>query len=214
MMRLITTPIVTTAVIAIFLLLTVAGCTVEAPTGEARGAGPGEVSSSQQVDRQGQMPQTAMATYSWLEDSEPSSDLRVNNPRIDALVKRAVEDRLQSMGFAKAGAADKPDYLLAWFGTIEEEVKDISLASFYSRSGYTGLLGNMPEEMKDGTVQKTFSRGTLVIDVLDSADKKVLWRGNATNTLRSKMSEKQLAEYIDASVAHIFKSLPAKKQDD
>ncbi|MEE4243489.1 MAG: DUF4136 domain-containing protein [Desulfopila sp.] len=166
--------------------------------------------SSVKVSHQGNIPaenQLVKATYSWLEDNVPSNDIRVNNSSIDAMVRQSVEKQLRVKGYEKTDGGEA-EYLLAWFGTIDEEVKEISLSSFYKRGGYVGLLGTMPENVEGGKVKKTFARGTLILDVLDREDKNVLWRGSATNTLHEKMSRKQTSEYIDLSVAKILEELP------
>lgn len=122
--------------------------------------------SSVTVSHQGQIPandQSVKATYSWLKESTPSDDIRVNNPTIDAMVRQSVEKQLRAKGYEKAEAGEA-DYMLTWFGTIDEEVKEVSLSSYYSRGGYVGLLGTMPEKVEGGKVQKTFARGTLILD--------------------------------------------------
>ena len=162
------------------------------------------------VEHQGQIStenSPVKATYGWLESGVPGNDIRVNNPTIDAMVRQSVEKQLRAKGYSKADTGEA-DYLLTWFGTIDEEVKEISLVSYYNRGGYVGLLGTMPENVEGGKVKKTFARGTLILDVLDRDDKNVLWRGSATNTLHENMSRKRIAEYIDISVAKILEKLP------
>ena len=164
------------------------------------------------VDHAGQLAPENMeikGTYGWLENSIPSNDIRVNNAAIDEIVKNSVEKRLSRKGYVKVVPA-QADYLITWFGTITEEMKEISLNRFYATNGYGTLAGSMPENIKDGKVRKTFSRGTLILDVLDREGKKVLWRGSATNTLRESMNAKEVEKYIDASVAKILEKLPKK----
>lgn len=169
-------------------------------------AGCGAVS----VQTEGNMPAAVTqgkATYSWSEEAVPSNDLRINDAEIANMVRSSAEKHLAAMGYARVDAGEA-DYLLNWFGNITEEVKEISIVNFYNRTGYAGLIGTMPEDVKDGKVRKTFSRGTLILDVVDARTKKVVWRGSATNTLKEKMSEMEKARYIDTSVQKILEELP------
>lgn len=149
------------------------------------------------------------ATYAWLEKAVPSNDIRVNNQDINRLVRNSVEKHLAARGYFRVNP-DQADYLVTWFGNIEEEVKEISLASFYNRSGYTGLIGTMPENVKAGKVKKVFARGTLILDILEKQTKNVIWRGSATNTIQEGMSQGRKAQYIDSSVKKILDDLPQR----
>lgn len=155
-------------------------------------------------------PEGQRGTYAWLENSVPSGDSRVNNPEISEIVRTTVERQLLQRGYT-AVPADQADYLLTWFGKINEEVKEISLNRFYATYGYGTLSGNMPKNVDGGKVRKVFPRGTLIIDVLDIDTKAVIWRGSATNTFSEGMNSGQLRKYISVSVAKILEDLPRQK---
>ncbi len=182
-------------ILLIFLLaLIFAGCSTVTVNTE------GELSST---------PTAKKGTYAWLQKSEAAEDIRINNPEIDGMVRRSVDKYLASSGYVKV-EPDQADYLISWFGSIVEEVKEISLSSYYRRSGYAGLTGMMPDDVQDGKVKKVFARGTLIIDVADRETKGVVWRGSATNTIQDKMSTSRKAQYIDASVKKILSELPQR----
>ncbi len=182
--------------IAIFLVLSllIAGCsTVKVQT-------EGKVPSD---------PAKIKATFSWLDKASPSNDIRVNNNEIDRMVRNSVEKHLATRGYVRV-EPDQADYLLSWFGNITDEVKELSLSSFYRRNGYTGMIGSMPEKVEDGKVKKVFSRGTLILDVMDRETQKVIWRGTATNTIQENMSKGRKAQYVDASIKKILEDLPQR----
>lgn len=164
------------------------------------------------VEHQGQLAgdeKERKTTYGWLDKSVPGNDIRVNNPAVGKMVRHAVEERLLQMGYQKV-AAEKADYLLAWFGTVTEEMEEMSVSRFYANYGYSTLVGEMPKNIKKGKVRKLFTKGTLIIDVLDREGKKVIWRGSATNTLLDDMDRRKAAIFIDTSVEEILKGLPGK----
>lgn len=168
--------------------------------------------ASIKVHHQGAVPENfseVKATYGWLKNTQVSSDIRANNQTIELLIHQSVDRYLQSKGYKRIDA-DGADYLITWFGKIKEEVKEISVSQFYSSYGYGSLAGRLKQEATDGKVVKTFTRGTLILDVLDPESKTVLWRGNATNTIQENMSEEDVEKYIDLSVKKILKTIPKR----
>jgi hypothetical protein len=58
------------------------------------------------------------------------------------------------------------------------------------------------------TTVENYKEGTLVVDMFDANTKKLLWRGNATDTLSDK-SDKNIKK-LDKSVEKMFKDFPPK----
>lgn len=168
--------------------------------------------STVSVQTEGKVPSNPAeikATYGWLDKAVPSNDIRVNNDEINRMVRNSVEKHLAARGYVRV-EPDQADYLLTWFGNITDEVKELSLSSFYARNGYTGLIGTMPENVKGGKVKKVFSRGTLILDVMDRKTQNVIWRGSATNIIQEDMSKGRKAQYVDASIKKILEDLPQR----
>jgi hypothetical protein len=164
------------------------------------------------VNYQGEVPARiaeVKATYGWYDELPPSSDVRIDNPTIIKFVRDSVDKRLAEMGYKRVTVNDA-EYLIAWFGNVEEEVKDVDVVSYYARDGYRYALGARPENSKAGKVQNIFTRGTLILDVLDPATREVVWRGSATNTILEgdKGDLPRIKRYIDTSVAKILETLP------
>ncbi len=149
------------------------------------------------------------ATYGWFKGNSPSTDIRVNNSTVTTLIQQSVDNQLSGRGYKRV-EPEQADYLISWFGSIREEVKEIAISQYYSSYGYGSLAGMLYQQSDDGKLIKKFSRGTLVLDVIDPGSKKVLWRGSATNTIRKNMSDKDRAMYIDISVKEILKTLPGR----
>lgn len=168
--------------------------------------------ASVKVQHEGVVPENfseVKATYGWLKNTQASSKIRANNQTIESLIHQSVDRYLQSKGYKRVDA-DGADYLITWFGKIKEEVKEIAVSQFYSSYGYGSLAGRVKQESTNGKVVKTFTRGTLILDVLDPESKTVLWRGSATNTIQENMSDGDVEKFIDLSVKKILKTLPQR----
>ena len=70
------------------------------------------------------------------------------------------------------------------------------------RGGWGGLGGNAITQVEQIPV------GTLIVDIGDSASKKYIWRGTATDTLSSNQGKN--AKTIDQEVKKMFEKFPPK----
>ena len=150
-----------------------------------------------------------MKTFGWLETSaSPGEGARINNPELASLVRTAIEKNLQAKGFVKNG---KADFLINWLGAIDKKVKTESIQHFYSGYGYGALSNSKNAKSGQATPVTSYEEGTIVIDILDPQKHVVLWRGKGTRRLTKGMSEAQVVQYIDLSVAEILKSFPVNR---
>lgn len=72
------------------------------------------------------------------------------------------------------------------------------------RGGWGGLGGNAITQVEQIPV------GTLIVDIGDSAGKKYIWRGTATNTLSRNQGKN--AKTIDQEVKKMFEKFPPKEK--
>jgi len=149
---------------------------------------------------------SAMKVFSWLETTtEPGSDVRVNNPELDVLVRAAVEKELQDKGYIKG---ENGDFLVNWLGAIQSKVRVESVQHFYSGYGYQTLSGPMAGDIAAGGSTSSYEEGTLFIDILDPQKHKILWHGAGTRRLLKDMDKNQVAGYVRLSVSGILKKFP------
>jgi len=70
--------------------------------------------------------------------------------------------------------------------------------------GYGGMMA-VPT-----TRAYNYDEGKLLMDILNSKDNKIVWRGIATDSLKTYDTPKERTKYINKVMASIFKTLPAK----
>ncbi|MGB3211425.1 MAG: DUF4136 domain-containing protein [Desulforhopalus sp.] len=150
-------------------------------------------------------------TYAWLTSVVPSDDIRVNNPTIQGLVQSAVEEELAKKGYVMTAAEDA-DFLMAWFGSIDEVVKEVHISAFYRPYGYGTLVGSKPDSVDGDMATRVYKTGTLILDIIDPRTKSVFWRESAVNAITKKMSNPELSNYIDRSVEKLLERVPAADQ--
>lgn len=70
--------------------------------------------------------------------------------------------------------------------------------------GYGGMMA-VPT-----TRSYNYDEGKLIVDILNAKDKKIVWRGVATDSLKQLKTPEERVEYINSIMTSIFKTLPSK----
>ena len=127
-----------------------------------------------------------LKTYTWLDDGRaPGSDARINNDLVIDRVRAAIERNLAAKGYLKSESISA-DFMVSWLGGIKKKLQVDSIDHFYSPYGY-GALGRDP--FRTGVVGtrtntiREYEVGTLIVDVLDPEQHKLIWRGTGTDRL-------------------------------
>lgn len=152
---------------------------------------------------------SAMKSYAWLDTGKaPGSDARVNNALIIERVRSAVDQTLAARGYVKTDSASA-DFKVSWLGAIDKKLQVDTIDHFYSPYGYGALQrdpfwsGPMPT-----TRIHEYEVGTLIIDILDPVQHKLIWRGTGSDRLKANRSPQQVTKGINEAVAAIMKDFP------
>lgn len=148
-------------------------------------------------------------SYSWLHDVDnPGDDVRINNPLVINSVRSAVDDELQSRGLEKT-SREKADFLVVWFGAIEQVLKTENINHFYRQYGY-GTLYQDPYWNSSPTVasRKEYEQGQLIIDIVDRRTNKLMWRGTAKNKIVPDQTEEGAKKNLKKAVKKILENFP------
>lgn len=121
-----------------------------------------------------------------------TKDTNANNELMDGRVKDAIVRELTEGGLKQVDA--DPDIHVTYHYSSKDDTVHNTTSFGYGGvgMGWGGWGGGMKTSM---TTTSTFTEGTLIIDAYDSTDKKMVWRGTGTVTVKSK-PEKQ-AKQID-----------------
>lgn len=143
-------------------------------------------------------------TFSFLKSLEPEGEeyLTLN----DRYLREAISRELRARGFQEA---ENSDLLVGYNVSTKEKISSSTLPTttigYYSYRGlygYTYGLGYGTE-----TRVNQYTEGTLNIDVVDRAQKQLIWEGVAVGRLKDRPSENLKAEVYDV-VSAIFEQFP------
>ncbi|HEY6507199.1 MAG TPA: DUF4136 domain-containing protein [Vicinamibacterales bacterium] len=137
-------------------------------------------------------------TFDWgARDTVSTGDPRLdNNPFFENRVKTQVESALAARGFAKAA---RPDVTVHYHASVTQRI-DIS-----------GIDGASAQCEAPECRPFVHDAGTLVVDLVDPATGRVVWRGWADGTLEGAIdNQRWMEERIDEAVAKILARLPPR----
>jgi hypothetical protein len=144
-------------------------------------------------------------TFTWLPvPKQPTGDYRVDNPLLDARIRRAIERNLGSRGFLKV--EDRvPDFYVVYHLSIEEklDVRTVNRGYF----DYWGYYTSWPE-----TYVTQYDEGALVIDIANAREKQLVWRGVGVRRLRGQSTPEQTTRDVDEAVDRILAKFPPQPQ--
>jgi uncharacterized protein DUF4136 len=144
-------------------------------------------------------------TYSW----EPLG--AVAHPMLAADVVGAIEDQMKAKGLHLV--ASNPDLVIKVYGSIDQEVTAYSNDPLYGATGgippFDPSLSGPALVGTWGNTTVTVHKGELVVDLLDYAAKKLVWRGMAQDNLDGHNKNK-LLDQVNNAIAKMFKEYPPK----
>jgi len=149
-------------------------------------------------------------TYKWvtLKDAEKLNDL------VDKQIIAAVDAELATKGLSKTDS-DKADLYIGYQAGISKEKEFTSYSTGWGYGGgwYGGGWYGGPGGMSTTTGQtSTIYIGQLALDMYDSANHSLVWRGLASKTLDPKAKADKQEKNLKKAVAKLLKNYPPGKK--
>lgn len=142
---------------------------------------------------------TRFKTYAW------SRDTASTNPIANEIVVSSVDSQLAAKGLKKVDA--DPELTVVVFGSTESDIH-------VSNPSWSPSLNSIATGVAVGSQSWLVTKGTLVVDLLETKTKNSVWRGTATQTLdrgptgdRAK-DAKTVEKPIRNAVKKMFKQFP------
>jgi hypothetical protein len=158
---------------------------------------------------------SAYHTYAWLSgDQEKTGDRRADSSAVDMRIRIAVGTQLRLKGYQTLPEGT-PDFYVAYHVGLKDSSPSIS-TQYYS----DGMAGHPFSHSADSrsasgsapSLNETpsYLTGSLLIDVIDAASKKLVWRGTAAGEVDPGLTSQQRDERTKAMVHKILSHFPPK----
>ena len=139
-----------------------------------------------------------LKNFAWMPGIQTNiQDPRIDNTRLDELIRKAIEGQLAAQGFRKQ-ASGAPDFSVAYHATLDKKTTTRMLRNAF---GYNTGGVVLPEEY-------TYDEGTLILDIVEPKTRKLIWRGSATDRVNPSPGQEVNKQQIDEAVQRILAQFP------
>jgi hypothetical protein len=147
----------------------------------------------------------ALKTYAWATPRrQPTGDPRLDNPLLEARIERAIESAMNTQGLRPADPGDA-DFLVAYHVVIDQRSDVTEVPTGF---GYRGFWGGF----YGSRVQvDQYEVGTLLIDFIERASDRLVWRGSGEARLHDRGSPEDRDARAQRTVDAILERFPPKR---
>ncbi len=149
----------------------------------------------------------AYERYTWaLGDGRGREQTQVEDHRLHELIRAAVDEGLTARGYT-LGPPAEADFLVTYHCRIAEQVQ----VDVIDRVWYGSDDGADWEEVTPRVELSSFDEGSIVIDIIDAATGRRVWRGVARGRVTLDAAPDQYQAIVDRSVRQILDAFPPPK---
>jgi len=149
-----------------------------------------------------------LRTYRWLPGKAaiPGRDERYGE-LLDNRLRGAIERELASKGYSRAD--DKPDYVVTSCGALEDKIEVRVINDYYAGQGYGGYYarGGWTTPRADAY---QYRLGTLIVDVIDAASNRLVWRGTVEGEADLYKDPKKREARLNEAVQKVLARFPPR----
>lgn len=146
-------------------------------------------------------------TYKWV----PIKDAPPLNELVDKNIKTAADAQLAQKGLMRTDA-ETADLYIGYQGAVGQEKEFTSYNSSwgYGPGWYRGGWYGGPSSGYTTGQTSTIYVGQIAIDMYDSANKALVWRGVVSKTIDPKAKPDKQEKNLNKAMAKLFKNYPPK----
>jgi hypothetical protein len=158
-----------------------------------------------------------VSSYAWLLPTK-ASDPEVDNDLVRQRVVDAVDAQFTARGLVKSADISKASVLVSYQLGQEDKIAIDNFGSWYTHFGYYpcyncgyrpgyGYFGRS-HFYDDDIWVRNYKQSTLMIDVIDPASKKLLWRGMTKRVIPTLKTPEERRLYVLETVSAILAEFP------
>ena len=142
-----------------------------------------------------------LKTYAWMTVDEEPNNTKVNNTLVMSRIHDAIDRQLTQKGYENI--AQNPDFFVAYHASVDEKTQIHSIPYY---GGGVGVYGF--GTVHTNVYQTRYEEGTLIVDILDSEGKKLIWRGIGKGTVDRESDPETKTKRIKEAVEKILDRFP------
>ena len=157
----------------------------------------------------------AVTTYSWLKSPPLKTNIApdaVTNPNLTQEVLgphiiAAIDKQLVNRGMRQVEAG--PDVRVVYYAGLDVGIDASELGSYYQYT--TGWMTTTSTGALPSTSFHTYEQGSIIVDVIDHASNKAIWRGSISTRIKQETTQEKRIDRIDEAMERMFARFPKPK---
>jgi hypothetical protein len=161
-----------------------------------------------QVDYDPKQNFQTLRSYAWAPTTDDSQRAKARDSLTEERIQSAVDANLAASGYKKADAV-QADFLVTYAITVEQRpsVSQSQMGVGVGRYGGSSAIG-FGYSFPLGSTNEPYTVGSLIIDILDAKQKRLIWRGVGEQALDAAQSPENRTARINATVKEILGRFP------
>jgi hypothetical protein len=141
-------------------------------------------------------------TYAW------HDRVRAPDGLVEDRIRDAIDATLVAKGYARVKSTGEPDFRVS-FSAVAEQALRVDTVS----TGLGYRHRNWGMGVSSTSRVREYTRGTLIIDIIDPVGKDLLWRGISVRTLAEGRAPEEKTRDVMEIVTAILQQFPPKPQE-
>lgn len=146
-----------------------------------------------------------LKTFAWKPDDNNEYGVK-DNELLDTRIRTAIVEQLSAKSYDLVEST-RPDFYISYNLTVKQKLTSSGVSGGVSvgRSSY-GRHGGIG--MSTGSQVRAYDQGTLLIDITETLEDKLIWRGVSTQTVDEHSSPSKSTVIINETVEKMLKQFP------
>lgn len=148
-----------------------------------------------------------LKNYKWQSiEQEKTGDIRIDNPFLDKRIREAVDRSLSEKGYQSSNQTNY-DFYVSYKMSIQRRIESEDFTTgvgfgigTYGRHGGVGI--------STGGRVNEYDETLIVIDIINSEDNELLWRGTSTNRMSQHSTPEKTTESVNKIIEKIMAQFP------
>lgn len=148
---------------------------------------------------------STLKTFAWKPNEDNEYGLQ-GNDLVDKRVRTAIVNGFSAKQYTLVDSGT-PDFYISYYITIEQKISTSNVSGGVSMGrssrGRYGSVG-----VSSGSQAHVYDQGTLLIDITDTANNKLIWRGASSQEVSGKSDPEKSTRIINETVEKIMAQFP------
>jgi hypothetical protein len=142
--------------------------------------------------------------WDWLPgDPGVTENLMIDDPSVRKRMEDAVDEGFRNIGYERTSGA--PDFFVKYFLGYGDEINRRNIENYYAYLNYAVFIPQVTQSYTE-----VWETGTVILDVIDAENKKLVWRGTAETEVNPQAGPRENGPKLQKAIKMMLEKFPPK----